>query len=255
MYRLLFLLFIFLIINCSQKNKLSHEEDCNNVYEKLHLKFTKKKYTATREGYEDFLSTCNGTAFIEQAHYELVQSYYLVKDWAGAEMEAEEFLQSNPNSKYNEIISFQLAQSLAHQIYSVDRDQKNTYRAIEKFEHFAKLFPTSSKLDSANAKKKELYQQLANKEIRIAKLYLKLGEPQAAAIYFKISLKDYKEYIDKNLIYLHLAECYIRLNQINQAKSYLKEVGDLSQESPHHSKKSKLEKKLAKIKKNQSKTS
>jgi outer membrane protein assembly factor BamD len=242
------------LIGCSGKSDLSYEESCNKKFEEAHEKFVKKKYSIVREPFSDLLSTCSGQGFIEQALFELAESHFYLEEWMEAQTEYENLVRDFPVSQYSEKAWFRIAECSMNQIYMVDRDQSKTREAIENFKAFININPTSSQVDSAKKQIDLLHKQIAKKDIRIANLYLKMGEPLAAAIYYKSVLKEFPNQVDRKQVHLNLTKCYLALNQLEQAENFLKDFQGLDPQDEIYSKVQKLNQQLEKKKAENSNT-
>ncbi len=210
---------------CSKGSKLTHEQSCTERYAKLNEDFEKGRYDRVRLPLDKIVTDCPGQAFVEAALYQVSESYYQVKDWPGAETQFRGFLREFPNSRqYGEKARYRLAEVLANQVRIPQRDQTTTLDAIRTFERFLSDYPDSEFADNARVEIKRLKEQLAAKEMQIARLYRRMGEPQAAAIYYRSLLKDYGNLVDRAEIVVKLVECYIDLKQFETAESYLNEL-------------------------------
>ncbi|MBF0432963.1 MAG: outer membrane protein assembly factor BamD [Fibrobacteria bacterium] len=238
--RPLWAFFLLLVLSCSSKDDFSHEESCNKKFEKLHEKFVKEKYSSIKISLSDLLSTCSGAAFIEQAQFELAESHYNLKEWMEAQAEYSNLLRDFPSSQFAEQASFRLSECAAEQIYSVNRDQSKTHEAIRSYENFIMEYANSKLVDSAKANANKLRAQLAEKEMNVATLYMKLDEYLSAAVYLKSVLKSYKDVVDAKALYLKLARCYIHLKQFDEADAYLKELENIKKSDPYFKKVKKL---------------
>ncbi len=243
-----FLLSSLFLWGCSSSSKLTHEDSCNQKFDKLHKSFLDKKYSAIREPLLDLVSTCNGSKFIEQALFELAESHYHLKEWYEAQLEYSNLLQNYPASKYAESAQYKLAQCSSEQIYSVNRDQAKTTAAIQDFELFLLNHPESAKADSARMRISFLRKRLLQKDLNIASLYLKMHEPQATAIYLKSIIENYPNEIDTKDIYVRLVRCYVRLNQFEQADSYLAKLTQVDNNDPFYPKIKSLQNEINKAK-------
>ncbi len=219
----------FVLLSCSRHKKLSHEESCNDRYTKLKEKFDKERYIDVRQGYNDLLTDCPGSQFTEQAQFELAESYFLVGDWMEAESEYKSFVREFPSSdRFGEVAKYRLAVSQSKQSLNPHRDQELTIEALESFKKFLNDHGDSKYSDSAKASIAVLQKKLAKKDMLIARLYLRMDEAQAAAIYYKEVLNDYGEWIDKREVTLNLAQCYIKMEQFDEAESYLGQFDNIA---------------------------
>ena len=72
-------------------------------------------------------------------------------------------------------------------------DQENTYKCIEKLQLFINLYPKSDRVAEASKLIQDLRDRLETKAYANAKLYLTIGENQAAVIAFGNVLRDYPD--------------------------------------------------------------
>ncbi len=218
---------------CSSSKKLTHEQTCNDKFNDAQKKYDKKHYTEVRDPLRDLISACNGFSFTEQAYYELADSYYQLGDWIEAQSEYMSFLKDYPSSKkYGELAQFRLAETAAKQVEIPARDQSQTVEAIDEFNKFISYYPESQYADSAKNFADKLRKQLVEKEMLIARLYTRMGEPQGAAVYYKGLIKDYPGYIDLRDIHMKLVDCYIALQQFEEAESYLAKFDGVAKDDP-----------------------
>jgi len=238
------------LTGCSTKPK-DLKGDCRERFEKLHDRYTKGKYSYARQGYSDFLVTCAGTEHVEQAHFELGDAHVNLKEWAEAELELSAFLRDYPTSRrYAETARWLLARSMSKQVQIPQRDQTKTLDAMRELETFIAEFPDSPKNDSARGELDRLGQLLADRDMLVARLYRRMDEPLAAAIYYKHLLATYGDRVPRRDINLYLAESYTELGQFPEAENILGQFDGVAQDDPFAKKiaaaRTKLEKAKAK---------
>jgi outer membrane assembly lipoprotein YfiO len=220
------------VSGCSSKPK-DLKGDCRERFDKLHDRYTKGKYSYAKQGYADFMVTCTGTEHIEQAHFELGDSHVQLKEWAEAELELAAFLRDYPTSRrYAETARWLLARSMSKQVEIPQRDQTKTLEAMRELETFLAEFPDSPKNDSARNELDRLGQLLADRDMLVAKLYRRMDEPLAAAIYYKHLLAEYGDRVPRRDINLLLAESYIDLNQFPEAENILIQFDGVANDDP-----------------------
>lgn len=223
----------FLLAACSSSRKLTQEENCQARWEKLHAKFEKKKYNEIRDPYTDLVTSCPGSPFTEQAAFELAEIQYNLGDWLEAESEYSAFLKDFPNSRrYGEVATYRHALSSSKQVGIPQRDQSKTTEAIQAFERFLDEYPDSKYADTAKTEIEKLTGKLVAKQLQIARLYHRMDEPQAAAVYYKSILKDYAGRVDLRDINLKLAQCYIEMRQFDEAETYLGKFDGVAKDDP-----------------------
>jgi outer membrane protein assembly factor BamD len=236
-----------LLTGCGSSKPKDLAGDCKIRYDKTHAKYLKKRYATAKEEYADFVTACSGTEFAEEAYFELAESHFALKEWMEAEEEYEAFLKEYPGSrKYGETVRYKLAISMAKQTLAATKDQSKTLDAIHEFETFIAEFPDSPRLDSARSEVDRLRDLLATRDSRIAKLYTRMDEPLAAAIYYKHILKEYGDRIQRREITLKLTECYIELEQFVEAENLLAQFDGVAKDDPFREKIKNLRSKLDK---------
>lgn len=223
----------FALSACSSSKKLSQEESCQARWDKLHAKFEKKKYNEIRDLYSDLVTSCPGSNFTEQAAFELGEIQYNLGDWMEAENEYSAFLKDFPASRqYGEIANYKRAMASAKQVGIPQRDQSKTQEAIQSFEQFLDEYPDSKYADTAKTEIEKLTEKLVAKQLQIARLYNRMDEPQAAAIYYKNIIKEYGGRVDLRDINLKLAQCYIDMHQFDEAETYLTKFDGIAKDDP-----------------------
>jgi outer membrane assembly lipoprotein YfiO len=237
-----------LFIQCSSKPK-DLRGDCKDRFEKIHSRYDKGKYAYAKEGYGDFIITCSGTEYVEQAHFELANSHFSLKEWLEAEEEFGAFLRDFPTSRrYSELARWRMAYSMGRQVEIPQRDQSKTVEAMREFETFVAEFPSSVRADSAQDELTRLSQLLADRDMLIARLYRRMDEPLAAAIYYKYLLSEYGDRVPRREINLNLAESYIELKQFVEAENILIQFDGVAKDDPFLEKIAKVRTKLEKAK-------
>jgi outer membrane protein assembly factor BamD len=235
-------------VQCASKPK-DLKGDCRERFDKLHSRYETGKFAYAKEGYSDFIVTCSGTEFVEQAHFELANSHFSLKEWLEAEEEFGAFLRDYPTSRrFAEMARWRMAVSMARQVEIPQRDQTKTVEAIREFETYVAEFPESERADSAQAELSRLSQLLADRDMLIARLYRRMDEPLAAAIYYKYLLSQYGDRVPRREINLNLAETYIELKQFPEAENILIQFDGVAKDDPFLDKIAAVRRKLEKAK-------
>lgn len=221
------------MIGCASSKKLTQEESCQEKWDKVRPKFEKKKYVQAKELLSELVTSCPGSVFTEDALFSLAESHFHLKEWEEAESEYTAFLKDFPESKkYGELARYRIAESAGKQVETPTRDQTKTLEAIIAYENFLDEYPDGKRADSAKAEVEKLRDLLVQKQMMIARLYLRMDEPQAAAIYYKNLIKEYGNRVNLREINLKLAECYIEMNQFDEAESYLSKFDGIAKDDP-----------------------
>lgn len=222
---------------CSSSKKLTKEESCQEKWDKVKPKFEKKRYVQSKELLTDLVTTCPGSPFTEEAMFNLGEAHFNLEEWEEAEQEYGSFLKDFPASKkYAETVRYRLAQASGKQTETPSRDQTKTLEAIIAYENFLNEYPEGARADSAKAELDKLKDKLVEKQMMIAHLYSRMGEPQAAAIYYKNMLKEFGGRVNEREINLKLAECYIGMLQFDEADAYLAKFDGIAKDDPFREK-------------------
>ncbi len=233
---------------CSKKPK-DLKGDCRDRFEKLHAGYEKGRYSYAKQGYGDFIVTCAGTEHVEQAHFELADSHFRLKEWLEAEQEFSAFLRDYPTSRrYAQDARWRLARSMAKQVHIPQRDQTKTLDAMREMETFIAEFPDVPEADSAREELGGLAQRLAERDMLVARLYTRMNEPLAAVIYYKHLLTEYGDRVPRREINLKLAESYVKLNQFPEAENVLAQFDGVADDDPFAKKIAAAREKLEKAK-------
>jgi len=218
---------------CSSSKKLTQEESCQEKWDKIKIKYEKKKYAESKEPLSELISSCPGSPFTEEAAFDLGEAHFKLGEWIEAETEYTSFLKDFPASKkYSELARWRLAKVAANQVEPPNRDQTKTLDAIQNYETFLDEYPESKYADTAKVELEKLKDQLVAKKMLIAHLYTRMNEPQAAAIYYKSMIKEYGSRVNLRDVNLKLAECYIELNQFDEADAYLAKFDGIAADDP-----------------------
>ncbi len=222
---------------CFSHKKLSQEASCQERWDKLKIKFDKKKYSEVKEPLSELVSSCPGSAFTEEALFDVGESRFYLEDWIEAESDYSTFLKDFPSSKkFAERARWRLAEVSAKQVEPPNRDQTKTLDAIQGYERFLDEYPESAYADTAKLQLEKLKDQLVTKQMQIAHLYSRMDEPQAAAIYYKQLLKDYGTRVNERDINLKLAECYTEMRQFDEADAFLAKFDGIAKDDPFRNK-------------------
>jgi outer membrane assembly lipoprotein YfiO len=221
---------------CSKK--LTKEEGCQEKWDKVAPKIAKGKFNPqTKDALSEIVTTCPGSPFTEEAMFDLGEAHMHLEEWEEAETEFNSFLKDFPNSKkFGELARYRSAQATAKQVEGPAKDQTKTLEAITAWENYIDEFPDSPRADSARGEIDTLKSILARKQMMIARLYSRMDEPQAAAIYYKEALKEYGGRVNERDVNLKLAECYIRMGQFDEAEAYLSKFDGIAKDDPFREK-------------------
>ncbi|MFN0034032.1 MAG: outer membrane protein assembly factor BamD [Saprospiraceae bacterium] len=155
--------------------------------------YEKKNYQRALTLFDLVLNTLRGDPRAEKAYYEYAYCHYNTKQYLLAAFYFKNFSNTFTSSPLREDAAFMTAYSNYQLSPTFRLDQKATESAIEEFQIFANLFPTSEKVKQSNALIDELRRKLEEKAFGEGQLYYDLRQYQSAVISFDNLLRDYPE--------------------------------------------------------------
>jgi len=210
----------------SNKYSGSITEKCKAEYSAAETKYKAGKYWSAKDDLNEILQNCTGTGVMEEAHFMLAEVHFRLEEWAEAREEYGSFVNFFPGSPFTETAAYRKAVSAYNLSYKDSRDQSNTTFAIRDFNRFGSDYPNSGLLDSAVMYLDSLSNRVAENDFKIARLYSKMGEPGAAAIYLKEFLDDFPKSPRQKEAIVLLISSYIDMKEFSAAKFYLERLRD-----------------------------
>ena len=106
------------------------------------------------------------------------------------------------------------------QITITSRDQTYAVQAMKEFNQIIKKYPNSRYAEESKLKIDIVKEQLAGKEMYIARFYMKKSKWISAIKRLQIVINDYDKTIYSEEALHRLVEIYYRLGNLNEAKKY-----------------------------------
>jgi len=214
--------------SCSSKTyNGSLTEKCVAEFKAAEEKFKAGKYWKAKEDLTEISQNCSGTGVMEETHFLIAESHFRLEEWIEAREEYGSFVNFFPGSPYAETAAYRKAVSAYNLSYKDSRDQSNTTFAIRDFNRFGSDYPNSALLDSAVVYLDSLRNRVAENDFQIARLYSRMGEPGAAAIYLKEFLDDFPKSPRQKEVFVMLISSYIDMKEFAAAKFYLERLRDV----------------------------
>lgn len=177
----------------SKYEKLRTSNDNARKYSEAIKYYNKKEYSKALGLFEPLVSRYKGQEQAEDLYYYYAYTNYKLGDYTSARYHFKTFADTYPSSSRAEECRFMAAYCyyLDSPIFSLD--QENTKKAIESLQLFINLYPKSDRVAEANRLIQNLQDKLEKKSFENSKLYLTIGEYQAAVIAFGNTLRDYPD--------------------------------------------------------------
>ncbi len=179
---------------CKSKfEKLKASNDYAKKYREAIRLYNKRDYSKALELFETLVSRYRGQSQAEDLYYYYAYTNYKLRDYTSARYHFKTFADTYPTSSRAEECRFMAAYCyyLDSPIFSLD--QSNTQSAIDALQLFINLYPKSERVAEASKLIQNLRDKLERKSYENSKLYLTIGDYQAAVISFGNSLRDYPD--------------------------------------------------------------
>ncbi|WP_026904358.1 outer membrane protein assembly factor BamD [Pedobacter glucosidilyticus] len=191
----LILLFVGLSLSsCKSKfEKLRTSNDVAKKYQEAIKLYNKKDYTKALTLFDDLVQRYRGRSEAEDLYYYYAYTNYQLKDYLSARYHFKTFADTYPSSPKAEECRFMTAYCYYLDSPNFSLDQDNTYKAIESLQLFINIYPRSERVAEASKLILDLRDKLERKSYANAKLFLDIGDYQAAVIAFRNSMKDFPD--------------------------------------------------------------
>ena len=174
-----------------------NSENADFKFEKAKEFYNRKDYYKAQPIFEELLNVHRGTKKAEKIYYYYAYCHYGQSDMITAAYHFKNFAVTYPASDFTEEAQYMWAYCYYQMSPKPSLDQTNTIKAIEAFQLFTTLYPTSEKVAQCNNFIDEMRLTLQQKDFMSAKLYLKLEFYEAAKIAFETLLRDYPDFKNK----------------------------------------------------------
>jgi outer membrane protein assembly factor BamD len=150
-------------------------------------------YEETVKEFQTLLLQYPGSVITDDAQYYLGMSYFYREQFLLAAYEFSKLIRDIPASSFVPDAQFKLADSYFQLSPPYQLDQAYTKKAVEEFQAYIDFFPTSSSVDEAETKIKELNEKLAEKDYKSATIYEKMEYNRAALQYYTQVAETYHD--------------------------------------------------------------
>jgi len=178
-----------LISGCAkQTREAMYPEDRLALAEKLRSEG--KCYKAVPH-YEKLLSEFPAKHIAEQAKFNLARCHKDLKEYDQAIAGFEDFIDTYPTSQLVDDAMYLIAMCYLEQAPIPERDQSMTMKALEELKLILREYPETDLRSEIEQAIEICRSKLAEKEYLNGRLYLRLGYPKSAIIYFDTVINDY----------------------------------------------------------------
>ncbi len=185
--------FLFLMVNGCGSGKDSTALTPDERWERAKQAFENEDYLDAIEDLKIITLQFQGSGYGDSAQFYLAKCYYKRKEYILAQYEFENFIRTRTSSKLLPSARYQLGICFYRLSSQSSLDQQNTRKAIDAFQSFIEYSPADSLVPDVEAKIRELNNKLAEREYKIAELYMRMQYYRAAVIYYDAVLEKFHD--------------------------------------------------------------
>jgi outer membrane protein assembly factor BamD len=218
---ILFPFALSLLLGCSGKGKdiKTIEGDPELLYKKGLARFNKRDYPDALKKFEELKSTFpDSPPYTVWAELKVGDCHFFEKKYVEAIAAYEEFKKIHPGHEEIPYVQYQIGMSYFNQMFTLDRDQTPTKKALSSFEYLIANYPPGLFTEKAKEKIGVCRKRLADHEFYIGNFYYKQEKFQAAATRFEGLIEAFPKdpHEDKTLYFL--GKSYLKLEQWKKAE-------------------------------------
>lgn len=185
-------LVLFVFTACGTKQTLS-PLDPDDAFERAVSLFEQENYSKAVLAFERILFYHPSSEYVDDAQYWLGRTYFEQKDYDQAIVEFDYLIKNFSTSGFVEEAYLFRVKAYLEKAPGFEKDPTGIEKAILFCDRFLTHFPNSKYTDEVKEIILVARNRLAKKEIENGKIYLKLGEPEAAFLYFNYVIETYPE--------------------------------------------------------------
>jgi len=182
----------FVLISCGTTLVLTPLEP-EDEFERAIAFFENRKFDAAVQAFERILFYHPSSEYVDDAQYWLGRTYFETKNYDQAISEFDYLIKNFSTSTFLEEAQFYRAKSYLLKAPGYMKDPTELENAIRLFNQFLTKYPNSKYTDETRDLILSARNRLAKKEMENGKLYIKLGELDAALLYFTYVFETYPE--------------------------------------------------------------
>ncbi|UCC12021.1 MAG: outer membrane protein assembly factor BamD [candidate division WOR-3 bacterium] len=183
---------LVLLISCGSRPALT-QLSAEDEFERAVEYFDNEQYDIAVLAFERILFYHPTSEFVDDAQYWLGRSYYASKEYDQAIAEFDYLIKNFSKSKFIEEAFLYRAKSYLMKAPPFYKDPTEIEHAINLFDDFLTRFPNSVHTDDVKDHILMARNRLAKKELENGKLYIKMGEEDAALLYLMYIVTTYPE--------------------------------------------------------------
>lgn len=195
---------LFLLTGCFGKKQVITSLTPDEKLERAKQLLDRKKYLQTQELLSSWVIENSGSSKMDQARFWLGLSHFGLKEYLIAISEFNRLIQEMPESPLIADAQYYIALSYFKLSPFPELDQEYAEKSLREFQMFIETFPDNPKVKEATEYILAIRKKLAEKDLKNAHIYRKMGIYTSAIIYFKDVVENYYdlEYAEEAIFYI-----------------------------------------------------
>lgn len=216
---ILYFMLIFIFWGCSSIN---NDIERSEIYFEKGLKYYEnKKYSKSKDRFQQIIDNYSGTEIAVDALYYLALCEYELKDFQNSKQSFSIYTRYSQDLIKAQFARFMISKCMFEMTLDYPNDQTETVNALNEFQLFIEDYPSSKYNDEAMDKIHILRNKLSLKQYEIAKLYIKTEKYEAAKLYLDELLKLYYDTDSADDARIGYIIIYLMNNDIDGAEIFL----------------------------------
>jgi len=179
MTRLIFILCLLLFVGCAETEV--NQSNPQDLYHSALEDMEDEQYQVAIERFNEIKNKFAYSKFAVEAKLKIADAYFLQESYGEAATSYQNFLDLHPKHEKGEYARFRLAKSYFELIPStVAQDLADADRALKEYNVYLTLFPTGQFAEEATKDRDQVRETLAEKEMYIARFYIREDKTQSA---------------------------------------------------------------------------
>lgn len=199
---------LFVMSACNGPQKVLKSGNNEMKYETGVDLYEKGDYNKALQFFDILRAVYRGTEKGEKLTYYSANCYFQMRDYQIASYYYGQYVQMYPRGKHAEESAFLTAYCSFLESPRSSLDQTNTYKGLRELQTFIDMYPASPKVAEANKLMDELRYKLEIKSYRIAVLYFRMQDFQAAITSFENLMENYPDTEFKEEVLFSITEAY-----------------------------------------------
>lgn len=208
-------------VACGGKKDVTQYMTSKEHYEYAMRYYKKKNWTKAQEEFSLVTYKYSGSDVADDAQFYVGECLFQLKDYVTAASEYDRLVTTFPKSEWVEMSMFRLVICYLELSPGFPLDQRFTIDALNAIQNFLDLYPQSERRAEVETYFNNVKLKLATKHYESARIYRKLGEYEAAIIYYDQVTTDYYDSPFVKSSNYWKGYCYYKLKDYDKAQLVL----------------------------------